>query len=209
MSGQLYASAALPLGKELPVPIRWVHNLKYISCNTFIFLCNFICVLNIEANITFGKYAGKHIFTLILTTELSGHILKSSSHVLYKLLCPPCILDSWVQAYLLPIIVCYLTTLSVAKLYSVEEYSDKWIGKLEGGGSGRIEIAFRHLPGGGWREPRRTSVRIVVVPAEIRTEHFPNTILEPYLCSGFRLSSCDFALCSPYLPTDVVRYFRA
>jgi hypothetical protein len=47
---------------------------------------------------------------------------------------------------------------------------------MEGTGCGLIEVLFRHLPGGA----RESSVRTTGVPAEIRTENYPNTSLERY-----------------------------
>jgi hypothetical protein len=51
---------------------------------------------------------------------------------------------------------------------------------LEGSGLGIIEVISRNV----WWDsgkPQNTSIRIVAVPAEIRTEQFPNTSLEAYL----------------------------
>jgi hypothetical protein len=55
-----------------------------------------------------------------------------------------------------------------------------WIWEdLEGSGRGIIEVLTRHLPGGEEKE-LRTSVRTAGVPADIRTEHLPNTSLGLY-----------------------------
>jgi hypothetical protein len=56
----------------------------------------------------------------------------------------------------------------------------KWIRKdFKGDDRDLIEVLSRHLPGG-TEENYETSVRIASVPAEIRTEHIPNTSLERY-----------------------------
>jgi hypothetical protein len=53
-----------------------------------------------------------------------------------------------------------------------------WIGKdMERIDRGLIYVLSRQMPG----NTEETSVRIVGIPAEIRTDHLPNTILERYL----------------------------
>jgi hypothetical protein len=51
-------------------------------------------------------------------------------------------------------------------------------------GWGLIEGWYSGILLEGLRRPTKTSVRIAGVPAEIRTEHFPNKSLCPYLLTN-------------------------
>jgi hypothetical protein len=77
----------------------------------------------------------------------------------------------------------YLTTLSVDRPYSVEWTDDRSVTILNGflgnrpwpNGGTVPDFAFRD-----WRKPRKTPVKIVGVPAEIRIKNLMNKSQEPY-----------------------------
>jgi hypothetical protein len=78
---------------------------------------------------------------------------------------------------------------AAGRIRSIEKSSDfigiwtrdlpAWIG-MEGSGCTLIYVLYSVFARRNWRKPRETSVRIADVPAEIRTEHLPNTSLEHY-----------------------------
>jgi hypothetical protein len=90
--------------------------------------------------------------------------------------------------------------------------SHDWrIGKdLEWSGRGLIEVHSRHLSEGFEEIEKKTSVRIVGIPAEIRTEHPPNVSLVYGLLPQRARSccSCCQAVCTPsrVLPESVIYY---
>jgi hypothetical protein len=86
----------------------------------------------------------------------------------------------------------HCTVLSVTRLYRVELFSASWIGKdLEGSCYNLIEVLSQHCLRD-WRKPRSTLVRIVRVPAGIRTEHFSNISQHRY---GYAVLLSSFERC--------------
>jgi hypothetical protein len=76
--------------------------------------------------------------------------------------------------------VVYFTILSVSRFRSIEWQGDRLIGTyLRGTGSGIIVVLSMHLPGGTDKN-HEIPLRIFGVPAEIGTEHLPNTSLKRY-----------------------------
>jgi hypothetical protein len=68
------------------------------------------------------------------------------------------------------------------KKINVASSGDRKFGMdLEESGRGLIKAPSRYFSVGGERKTARTSVRIAVVPAEIRTKHLSNESLERYL----------------------------
>jgi hypothetical protein len=56
-----------------------------------------------------------------------------------------------------------------------------WLGmNLEESGRGLTELLSRHMLGGSEETHEKTSNRVAIVPAEIRTDLLPNTSLDHY-----------------------------
>jgi hypothetical protein len=89
--------------------------------------------------------------------------------------------------------IAHLPMLSVVQMRTIGWLMNNWLQMNRGKRAWPIFAVVAAFHWRDWRKSRIASSRIVDIPAEIRTEHFPNTSQKHYLFSRFaRQSLCSF-----------------